>query len=110
MAGPSVLGSEQAILAQRFLVQISLAMEPKVFVPRERPPARHLYIIAAGTAKYKDRLLRKGSSWGAEDVLLGGMPDTRRHRARALSHLHVPPDRQAQGTRQERGRGEGGEE
>ena len=94
MAGPSTLGSEQSAVAQRFLVQISLSMEPRVFVPRERPPARHLYIIVAGpqstgTARYKDRLLRKGDSWGAEDVLLSGMPDTRRHRARAISHLHV---------------------
>ena len=85
----SMIGGSEQGHGQQFLVKISLAMTPAIFVPKERPPARHLYIIQRGTARHKGQLLRQGVTWGHDDVFLSGIPDARRARARASSHLHV---------------------
>ena len=73
---------------ERFLVEVALSMQPSVFVPSERPPARRLYIIVDGEARHKGVTLRKGMSWGAEDVLLTGQL-AKNKRAHAMSYLHV---------------------
>ena len=75
--------------SQNFLVKIAMSMQPEVFVPKERPPPRRMYIIVRGTARFQGDVLHAGDTWGAHDVFLTAMPDARRARARATSHLHV---------------------
>lgn len=73
---------------ERFLVEVALSMEPMVFVPTERPPAKRLYIIVEGMVRHKGQTLSKGESYGAEDVLLKGTLANNR-RAHAVTYLHV---------------------
>ena len=72
-----------------FLVQIAVSMQPYIFAPGERPPARRLYICTDGRAKYRGLDVLPGDSWGAVDVLLHGKIESKRHRAIASSYLHV---------------------
>lgn len=87
--GSAKHGAHSTTIAKSFLLKISLAMTPRIFVPKERPPARALYIITKGTAIFDGRALRNGDAWGSEDVFLDSMPNARRKRAQATSHLHA---------------------
>jgi len=73
----------------RFFVRVALAMDVSVFVPKDRPPPRRLYIITQGVALYKGQQLGTGMSWGAEDVLLFDKKNVSRLRAYAMTYLHV---------------------
>ena len=77
-------------ISARFLVKVALAVQPAVFVPHERPPSQRLYVITEGCALHRGRQIRKGDSWGADDVLIGGSL-WRKHAYRALAttYLHV---------------------
>ena len=74
---------------ERFLVKVALAMQPAVFVPTERPPAQRLYIVTAGVALFRGKKLKRGDSWGAEDVLLRSRSLGKSHRAVATTYLHA---------------------
>ena len=73
----------------RFFVKVALAMDVSVFVPKDRPPPRRLYLITQGVALYKGKQLGIGASWGAEDVLLVDRKNSARLRAFAMTYLHV---------------------
>ena len=73
----------------RFFVKVALAMDVAVYVPKDRPPPRRLYMITQGVALYKGEQLGIGESWGAEDVLLYGRPNPARLRAFSMTYLHV---------------------
>jgi len=68
---------------------VALSMENYVYVPKDRPEPRRLYIITQGTAMYRGETLEEGKSWGAADVLLTGRPNAARNRAYATSYWHV---------------------
>lgn len=74
---------------ERFLVRVALEMQPATFVPTEKPPAKRLYIITDGEAMHHGRLLKKGDTWGAYDVLLNSSHLKRNERASAITYLHV---------------------
>ena len=74
---------------ERFLVKVALAMQPAVYVPTERPPAQHLYIVTQGIALFRGKKLKAGDSWGAEDVLLKSRATAKAHRAVATTYLHA---------------------
>ena len=44
----------------RFFVKVALAMDVSVFVPKDRPPPRRLYLITQGVALYKGKQLGIG--------------------------------------------------
>jgi len=46
----------------RFLVKVALAMDAAVYVPKDRPPPRRLYIITQGTAMYMGSVYEAGRS------------------------------------------------
>ena len=73
----------------KFLVQVAVAMQPFIYVPAERPPTCRLYVITNGRAKYGGNAIGPGESWGAQDVLLKGQPNSMRLRATAVTYLHV---------------------
>ena len=73
----------------RFFVKVALAMDVAVYVPKDRPPPRRLYIISQGVALYKGEQLGMGQSWGAEDVLLYERKTASRFRAFSMTYLHV---------------------
>ena len=73
----------------RFFVKMALAFEVSVFVPKDRPPARRLYVISQGVALYKGEQLGYGETWGSQDVFLKDKPNRARLRAFAMTYLHV---------------------
>jgi len=73
----------------RFFVKVALSMDVSVFVPKDRPLPRKLYLITQGVALYKGEQLGIGQSWGAEDVLLRDRKNDARLRAFAMTYLHV---------------------
>ena len=73
----------------RFFVKAALSFDFEVFVPKDRPPPRRLYVIQTGTAMNKGEQLGFSDSWGSQDVFLKERPARQRIRAYALSYLHV---------------------
>ena len=71
-----------------FLTEVELSMKEAVFVPTEKPPAGHLYVIYKGFCRYMGTARGSGDHFGAADVLLESVY-VAKHRARAVSYLHV---------------------
>jgi hypothetical protein len=57
---------------QAVLAQIALAMQPALFIAKERPPPRRMYVIIKGAAYNgaSRELLQRGDNWGAYGLIL----------------------------------------
>ena len=74
----------------KYLCRVAQAMKAEVYVPKDRPPARRLYIISSGFVLYTGQMLGSGKSWGSQDVLVENKAARALMRtSTALTYLHV---------------------
>jgi len=72
----------------KFMVQLSLALEAAVFAPAELCPNGYMYISHRGIALYGGRVLTSGKVWG-EDMILSSPHLRSKYAARCMTYVEV---------------------